>query len=213
MDVNEYIAGLLEAVVAGINAPDNMSLPDPSMVTLYQNLKERKIWLDTVVDESLIDYAKYIAIWNQEDAGKPKEERKPIWIYIFNYGGDMDVMWMFSDIIATSETPVYTVNLGKCASAAATIFMTGHKRFMLPMATVLIHEGYGKIEGDAVKVFDQAKNYKFAVRKMHNYILSHSKIPPSILDKKRNNDWELDSKTCMKFGVCDKVIKNLSEVL
>lgn len=213
MDANDYIVGLLESIADVIGDPSNMSLPDPSMVTLFHNLKERKIWLDITVGDSLVEYAKYIALWNQEDAGKPIEERKPIWIYIFSYGGNADFMWMFTDIISTSETPIYTVNIGKCCSAAALIFMAGHKRFMLPAATVLIHEGYGEISGDAVKVFDQADSYRQMVKKMHAYILHHTKIPSGTLTKKKNNDWELDSETCLKYGVCDRIVETISEII
>ena len=122
-------------------------------------------------------------------------------------------MWMFTDIIAASETPVYTVNVGQCSSAAALIFMSGKRRFMLPTATVLIHEGSGTIEGDAVKVFDQAASYKAMVKKMHNYILSHTSIPAGTLSRKKNNDWELDAQTCIKYGVCDRIVDNLSEII
>ena len=212
LEVNDYIVELLESIDESINSPANLSLPDPSAVTFYQNLKERKIWINLGVDETMLEFAKYIALWNKEDEGKQKEERKPIWVYIFCYGGSMDFMWMFADVIAASETPVYTVNMGQCASAAAIIFMTGHKRFMLPSASVLIHEGSGTIAGDAVKVFDQAENYRAAVKRMHNYILAHTNIPSGTLAKKRNNDWELDSETCLKYGVCDRIIESLSEI-
>ena len=204
---------MLEAIEESMTHPETMSVPDPGILTFYQNLSERRIWLDMAVDNTFLEYARNIMRWNTEDAGKPVAERKPIWLYIFNYGGGADFMWMFADIIASSETPVYTVNVGKCCSAAAIIFMSGHKRFMFPTATVLIHEGSGEIVGDAVKVLDQAESYKSMVRQMHNYILAHTKIPPATLTKKKNNDWELDADTCMKYGVCDQIVTKLSEVI
>ena len=213
MNTTDYMVSMLEEIMASMNDPSNLSIPDPTLVTMLKNLSERRIWLDFAVDASMLDYARYIMQWNAEDAGLPADQRKPIWIYIFNYGGSADYMWMFTDIIAGSETPVYTVNVGKCCSAAALIFMTGHKRFMLPSATVLIHEGSGEIAGDAVKVLDQAESYKSMVKKMHRFILEHTHIPPATLTKKKNNDWELDGETCVKYGVCDAIIHSISEIL
>lgn len=203
---------MLEGIEDSLNSPSTLAIPDPGMVSFYKNLADRRIWLDIAVGDTFLEYTRWIMRWNAEDAGKPVEERAPIWLYIFNYGGSADLMWAFTDVMQASETPIYTVNVGKCCSAAALIFMTGHRRFMLPSATVLIHEGSGEISGDAVKVIDQAESYKSMVRKMHGYILAHSKIPASTLNRKKNNDWELDSETCMKYGVCDTVVKSLSEI-
>ena len=213
MNTTEYITEMLETIEESMISPETMSVPDPGVLMFYQNLSRRKLWLDISVGDTMLDYSRYIMQWNEEDHGKPPEDRQPIWLYIFNYGGSADFMWMFTDMISASVTPVYTVNVGKCCSAAALIFMTGHKRFMLPSATVLIHEGSGAIEGDAVKVIDQAESYKAMVKKMHNYILSHSMIPAATLTRKKNNDWELSAADCLKHGVCDAVVSKLSDIL
>lgn len=213
MNTTEYIIEMLEGIEEAMNTPQSMSIPDPALLSFYHNLRERRIWLNLEVNEVVLEYARYITRWNIEDSGKPVDQRQPIWLYIFNYGGGADYMWMLTDIIAASETPIYTVNVGKCCSAAALIFMSGKKRFMLPQATVLIHEGSGEIAGDAVKVIDQAESYKSMVKKMHRYILAHSSIPATTLTRKKNNDWELDSETCLKYGICDKVVTSLSEII
>lgn len=213
MNSTDYIAAAIEQIIELLNDPTNLSVPDPAILTTYTNLNERRIWLEIQVDSAILEYSKYIMRWNSEDAGKPVEDRKPIWLYIFNYGGSADYMWMLTDIIAASETPIYTINVGQCCSAAALIFMAGHKRFMMPAATVLIHEGSGEISGDAVKVLDQAESYKTMVKRMHNYILAHTRIPPATLTRKRNNDWEIDSETCLKYGICDHVVSSLSEIV
>ena len=213
LNATEYIVEMLESISESMASPETLAIPDPGTLTFYQNLSERRIWLNLGVDDTILEYSRYIMRWNKEDEGKPVEERKPIWVYIFSYGGSADFMWMFTDMIKASETPIYTVNMGQCCSAAAMIFMTGHKRFMLPSASVLIHEGSGSIEGDAVKVIDQAESYKAMVKRMHNYILAHSNIPAGTLSRKKNNDWELDSETCLKYGVCDVIANNLSEIM
>lgn len=175
--------------------------------------KERKIWIDLCVEDNILYYERMILLWNMQDKGLPKEERKPIWIYLHNYGGSVDMMWLFIDVMKTSQTPVYTVNVGACCSAASLIFISGEKRFMMPSAKVVIHEGSAQLSGDAVKVMDASESYKKELKRMKSYILEHTNIPPAQLNRKRNNDWELDAQYCLSNGVCDKVVESLEEVI
>ncbi len=191
----------------------NYQLPDPELVSYYKLEKERKLWLDGEVDINMLEYERLILRWNIEDAGKPVNERKPIWLYLMNYGGDADMMWSFIDTIESSVTPVYTVNMGVCASAAGIIFLSGHKRFMLPRARVVIHEGSASLSGDSTKVFDAADSYKSSLKAMKEHILKKTNIPAKLLNKKRNNDWELDSVFCLEHGVCDIIVKTMDEII
>lgn len=213
--MNEIIpAGALEAaLLEPLGDTATLQLPDPDMLSYYRQYTERRLWLDFEVDDEALVVARNILIWNIQDDDTPPDKRKPIWLYLFNYGGSADLMWMLIDTIKTSDTPVYTVNMGKCDSAAALIFMAGDKRFMMPSATVTIHEGSNQLGGDAVKVLDQAESYKAMIKRMRDYIISVTKIPPQMLCKKKNNDWELNSATCMKYNVCDHVIDTLSDVI
>lgn len=198
--------------VAFESVPDT-KLPIPDEISYYVLEKERKLFMDFDVDEPCMTVERMILRWNMEDKGKPVEERKPIWIYVHSGGGYAFYMWALIDMILMSRTPVYTVNIGMCASAAALIYMAGHKRFMFPRAHVLIHQGWTKIEGEAQKVSDQAASYREELKQMKEYIISRTKIPPATLTKKKNNDWELDTQQCLEFGICDQVIGSLEEVL
>lgn len=189
------------------------AMPDPDEISYYKLEKERKYYLDDIVDSCLMGLHRMILRWNMEDVGKKPEERKPIWIYIMSPGGEADVMWAQLDIIDASETPVYTVNIGTAASAASLIFIAGHQRFMMPNARVIIHEGSAQFGGDAVKVMDASESYKKELKRMKNYILGHTSIPPTQLNRKRNNDWELDAQLCIENGVCDKVVGSIEEVI
>ena len=194
------------------NVPDNR-LPLPDEISYYALEKERKLFLDFDIDEPVVETERMIFRWNMEDKGKPVEQRKPIWIYMLSPGGYSYYMWSMVDIIGTSQTPIYTVNIGSCMSAAAIIYMAGHKRFMFPNAKVLIHQGSNKIEGDAQKVMDQTASYKAELKQMQDFILSRTSIPANLLKKMKNNDWEIDAKFCLENHVCDVVVTNIDEVL
>lgn len=148
-----------------------------------------------------------------EDVGQPVTDRKPIHIYIMSPGGHLEYMWMLIDAIRASVTPVYTINTGVAASAAALIFISGHKRFMMKNATTLFHEGSASMQGDAVKIMDASDNYRKALDRMKKYIIDNTRITPKQLGKKLHNDWELDAEQCLEAGVCDVLVSILDEVI
>lgn len=213
MDVSPGILDVNQLVEELTCEQGNYKLPDPNMLSFYYFADRRKIWIDLEIDGSIVEFERMILRWNLEDRDVPQEERKPIWVYLMNYGGDADMMWSMVDIIHLSKTPVYTVNLGNCSSAAAIIFIAGHKRFMLPGAKVMIHEGSAGFEGDATKVLDNAAAYKAMLARMNKYILDKTEIPARLLNRKRSNDWEIGADDCLKYKICDIIPASLDEIL
>ena len=165
------------------------------------------------MDATVLEYIRLIMRWNMEDVGLPAEERVPIKIMLFNYGGNFDLEWAMIDAIEMSKTPVWTINMGICASAAADIFIAGKKRLMMPNAKLMIHQGNAGFEGDAQKVFDQTKNYKAQLDKIKNYTLEHTEIPVKTFNKYINNDWWLTAEECLKYKVCDRIVESLDEII
>jgi len=193
---------------------ENLHLPDPELLMYYKNLEKRHLWIDLVVDDGILSFARQIMDWNREDKDIPINERKPIYIYLQNCGGEISYMWLLTDIMEISKTPIYTVAMNVCASAAALIFMSGSKRYMLKNATILIHEGSITAgEQDATKFMDATESYKKILKKMKEFILSKTNIEPKILNKKKANDWELDATYCLKNGVCDIVVSDIDDIV
>lgn len=195
-----------------LQLPDS-SLPDPATLNYYAFAAERKLFLEEDVGFPIMDMIKMIMRWNREDKDVPVEERKPIIIYIMSDGGYMCYMWAMLDAMLTSKTPIITVNLGVAASAASLIYLAGSKRYMMPTANVIIHEGSTELAGDANKVMDAIKNYDSELAKMKTFILSRSNIPPRELKKKHKDDWYLDANTCLEYGVCHKIVESLDEIM
>lgn len=188
-------------------------LPVPDLVSYYALENDRKLYLDGEVDNGVLSIQRMILRWNMEDAGKPVEERKPIILYIFSPGGDVDAMWSLVDTMAASRTPVWTVNMGVAASAAGIIFLAGHRRLMLRRSRVVIHEGSARMAGDAVKVMDASESYKRLMKQMRDYILERTQIPAAALTRQKCHDWELDAEYCLSHGVCEAVVDSLDQVL
>lgn len=203
----------IDQLLNSLDNPFNAQLPDIAAVNLYRMAKERKIWFDLAVDANTLEWERMIMLWNMEDQGKPTEDRKPIIIYMFNYGGSFDFDWSFIDMIDMSVTPVYTVNMGVCASAAADIFIAGKKRFMAKNARLMIHQGGSGFEGDASKVFDNVEDYKRQLKKIESFIVSRTHISSRLYKTHEKDDWWLDAAECLKHGVCDQIIESIEDIL
>ena len=196
-----------------VSETQNLCLPDPDQITYYVLEKERIIYLDCDIEYDVMAVQRMIIRWNIKDKNIKKEDRKPIRMYVHSSGGMVFYMWPLIDTIEASVTPVYTINLFMAGSAAALIYLAGHKRFMMKNAKMIIHEGQNEISGDAVKVLDATESYKKQLKKMKEFIADHTTISKSLIMKKRNNDWELDAQYCMDNGACEKIVETLDDIL
>lgn len=169
--------------------------------------------MDLAVDASALEYIRLILRWNMEDVGLSESERKPIKLILFNYGGSFDMEWAVIDAIKTSITPVWTINMGICASAAADIFIAGKKRLMMPNAKLMIHQGAAGFEGDAQKVFDQANNYKAQLEKIKKFTLENTEIPLRQFNRHINNDWWMSAQECLDYKACDAIVSTLDDII
>lgn len=191
---------------------ENLLLPDPSLLMFYENYENRIIWLDTEVDENWLEFAKKIIAWNAEDKGKPIEERKPIKLFFYSPGGDLDVNNMFIDIIKLSKTKIIGIAVGIACSAACFIYMACHERLTLPRAKFLLHSGSAEgISGTAAQIEAYNAQYKKEIKQLKEYLYDY--IPKKTVDSKMRGEWFFDANEAVKLGVAHKIIDSLDEVI
>lgn len=199
--------------ILGADCLGNSQLAAPDDVSYYVLEKERKLFIDFEIDMNLMSIIRMIFRWNAEDKGKPVEERVPIKLYIMSPGGDVNCMWSLIDVITASATPVWTVNINMCYSAASEIFVAGHKRFMFKHAKVMYHDGYTRVETNTNRMKSQMEAIYNEIEQSNYFMLSHTNIPAVDLDKHRDDDWVMNADYCLEHGVCHKVIDSLDEVI
>ena len=192
---------------------ENMQLPSPELLTYYRNLEDRVIWIDYGVDETILEVSKLIMYFNKIDKGVRIEERKPIKLLLYSYGGDGQACFSLLDMIALSKTPVWCVNMGVAMSAGLLILLAGHKRFCLKNSTALAHSGSGGTSGSFEQTEAQMKDYKRFVDTMRNYIIERTNIDTKTFNKYKSKEWYLYSEDQTKFGVVDKIIDDIDEIL
>lgn len=194
---------------------ENLKLPSPEILDLYQDRKNRIIYIDFDIDESLLrDVGRQILEYNRSDYGKPIEERTPIVLLINSGGGNLDSTYATIAIMETSKTPIVTVNMNCAYSAAGLILMAGHKRYCMPRSQVLIHSGSAQgIGGDYESVQESTKSYKKMVDEMREFITSKTKIEKPLMKKNQARDWYLDTKEQIDLGVVDAVLSDIESIL
>lgn len=194
---------------------ENLKLPDPAIIQKWKEFKDRILVLDFDISEELMEFVRYIIQWNKDDRGLDIKERTPITIYIYSYGGDVDIMMSFIDTLKLSKTPIKLINLGQACSAASLIFMAKTERitrYILKNARVLIHQGQVGLQGQTNSVLDIAENMKKNEEKIKDYVLENTTITPKLYAKKKREEWVLDAETALKLGVCDKIITDIDEL-
>lgn len=207
--MEEFIDFLLKDV-----GEANLQLPDPSLIQVFQNLKNRVIWIDDEIDKTYLDIISKIIQWNREDNLIPIEERKPIKIFFDSPGGDLDVEESIVSIIKLSKTPVYGFALGMVASAASMIFLATHKRYALHNAYLILHKGSCQnISGDYVNVQNAMEDYRKQIEKLEDFYVKNTNIPKEIIKEKLNSDWYIRGEKLIDYGLVQEWVDNIEVLL
>lgn len=194
---------------------ENLQLPDPSLLQFYKNYENRILWVDDEITIRTLEYAKMIMQWNFDDAENniPVEERIPIKVIFFSPGGDLEVNNCLVDTIQLSKTPVIGVNAGMAASSGCFIYLSCHKRYTFPTAEFLLHRGSGEFSGTYDIVIAAIMNYQRQIEELGEFVLSHTKIPKEVFEENFATDWYMSANEAIEYGVAEKIITSLDEIL
>ena len=172
-----------------------------------KDAKLRKFYLNYGIDqEGIHQIARHILQINAEDRNIPQEHRKPILLYVVSNGGEVDSGFELIDIIESSTTPVYTINLGYQYSMGFLIGLAGHKRFATRNAKFLMHDGSNFVWNSGAKAQDQMDFNKRIEQRIRDYVISHSKVTPEEYDSKLRVEWYLFAEEAKEKGFTDYII-------
>lgn len=173
-----------------------------------EDIAERLLYLNKEINEQTIEEISYhIYRFNRHDAGKKKEDRKPIIIFINSPGGSVVDGFGVVDAIETSLTPVYTVNMAACESMGFLIYIAGHKRFAFPRSEFLLHEIVTGGSGTASKVRDRIEFESVQLDEViRKHVTGKTKISEKTYAKKAHNEWYFFAEEAKSLGVVDYII-------
>lgn len=192
---------------------ENLQLPDIDLLNTYKLLEDRIVYLDEDVDYNCVEIARMIQTWNLEDKDVTVEDRKPIKLFIYTDGGDMNAAYHLISVIEQSKTPVWTINAGLACSAGLLILLSGQKRFCYKRSIALIHSGSGMVGGTFEQTEANMKMYKTMVGIMQDFILERTTIDPNVFKRRKSTEWYLFDAEQVENGIVDKIITSMDEIL
>ena len=182
-----------------------------------EELENRRLYLNDMVDESILDNISFhIMRFNRMDYGMEKEARKPIILYINSPGGSVVDGYGLIDIIQSSITPVYTVNMAMCASMGFLIFLAGDKRFSLPHSQFLMHDGSAIAMDSTAKLRDRMEFDTQVEEMTKKYIQSRTTIDDDLYEKKYRVEWYMLPDEAKSHNIVTDIIGqdvSLTEIL
>ena len=188
------------------------TLPDPELLSFYNQFSKREIFINGFIEEYVADYAKNIFDWNFEDKDIPIEQRKKIKIFLHTDGGDVSSMNALIAAIMLSKTPVVTIAMGKIFSAGAMIFLASNERLLLPTSRVMIHKGSSGIISDVNKIIDYSKFLEKDNELSKKFILERTNITAKKYKEVEDKDWYLLPQECVDLGIATKIVENIEEL-
>ena len=194
---------------------ENMNLPNPELLTYYSDLEKRIIWLEEEVTECTLEFVRKIIEWNREDEmnGLEPKDRKPIKIFFFSPGGDLDVNYALIDTIRLSKTPVYGINIGRCCSAAAYIYLSCHHRYMMNHSYFVFHQGSSQLSSSYNEVVAIMNDYQGQVAELSNLMKERTLYTEEEIMDNIVTEWYVRKEEALEKGVCHEIINDISVLL
>lgn len=170
-------------------------------------LKDRKIYINQDIDDSIIDMVTFpIMRFNEEDKHKPVGERKPVVIYINSHGGDTIVAMHLANIIMKSETPIHAVVLGKSFSAGLIITIACHKRMATVNSTFLLHDGSMMVANSTAKAKDTMEFFSKLEEKVRDLILTKTNLTEDEYEILERKEFWCFGEVALEKGFIDELI-------
>lgn len=191
----------------------NLQLPDPDLRNYYLDEQDRIYWLDSQIDNTALELIKYIVRCNKEDAGKSVEERKRILVMIDSPGGSVEVLSSIIGAMKISKTPIWTCCYCTAYSAAADLLTCGHKRFALPMTSMMFHAGSACYQGSQNDINSAKKFFDGMGKRVTDEVNSRANFDSKFLKKLKTDDMYMNEEEALKYGVIDAVVASIEELM
>ena len=166
-------------------------------------LRERIVFLGQEVEDSIANLiAAQLLFLDAEDPGKD------ISLYINSPGGSSYAGMAIYDAMQYVRADVSTYAIGMAMSAAAMILCGGvpGKRFVLPNAKVMIHQGSGGFRGTPTDIQIAAKEILAITQQMAEIIAQHSGQPVEQVVKDIDRDRFMSPEEAVEYGLADAVL-------
>jgi len=166
-------------------------------------LKDRIVFLGTAVDDEIANLIVAQLLFLEKE-----DPDKDIDFYINSPGGLVTAGLAIYDTMQIIKPDVATICLGQGASMAAVLLSGGAKgkRYALPNARIMIHQGSAGFQGTPSDIDIQAKEI-LRYKQILNEILSkHSGQPMEKVTRDTDRDYFMSADEAKDYGLIDSVL-------
>lgn len=166
-------------------------------------LKERIIFLGTEVDDTVANLViAQLLFLESEDADKD------IKLYINSPGGSVYAGLAMFDTMNVIKPDVSTICVGMAASMGAVLLSAGAKgkRFALPNAKIMIHQGSAGFSGTPSDIEITAREVLKSRQKLDEILAQATGKPVEQVHKDTDRDYWMSSDEAKDYGLIDAVI-------
>jgi ATP-dependent Clp protease protease subunit len=166
-------------------------------------LKERIVMLGTPVDHHVANL-----ITAQLLHLESEDPNKDINLYVNSPGGSAYAGLAIYDTMQYVKPDISTICVGMAMSMAAILLCGGArgKRFALPNAKIMIHQGSSGFEGTPADIEIHAKEILSVRRRMIEIVADHTNQALDNIEKDIDRDRFMTSDEAKEYGLIDEVI-------
>lgn len=177
---------------------------------LTERLMDRRILVlgEDVNDESAGRLVSQILLLSAEDS------ESDISLYVNSPGGSVLAGLAVYDVMQLVPNDIVTVAVGLAASMGQVLLCAGApgKRFALPNAQVLMHEGSAGLGGAAADVAIQAAHLRDTLDRMRRIVAHHTGRPLAEVAADMGRDRWFDAGAARDYGFVDHVVTSPDEI-
>lgn len=143
-----------------------------------------------------------------------EDPRSDISLWINSPGGSVSAMLAIHDVMRLIPNDVSTLAMGMAASAGQFLLSAGTpgKRFALPHARVLLHQGSAGIGGTAMDIELQAEDLRKTRDTVIGLVAQHTGQDEATIERDSRRDRWFDAQEALAYGFVDRVIETIADL-
>lgn len=182
-----------------------------STASVFDRLFDQRIVVlgESVDDDSATRVVAQLLVLSADDP------HSDICLYINSPGGSVMAGLAVYDTMQLIPNDVATVAVGFAASMGQILLCAGEpgKRYAMPSAQVVMHEGSAGLGGSAADVEIQAENLQATLDRMRGIIARHAGHSMEEVVRDVGRDRWFDAEQAKEYGFVDHVVASLDQIV
>ena len=193
----------------------NAMANDEKQPMFDHRLRERFYSQRVLVLDGVLDDDNGTVLATQLLALASEDPRKDIALWIHSPGGSVPSMLAIRDVMRLVPCDVATLALGLACSAGQFLLSAGTrgKRYALPHARILMHQGSAGIGGSAVEVEVQADDLRYTRDTVLGIVADDTGQPLERIFKDSRHDHWFTAEEAREYGFIDHIVGDLGQIV